>query len=102
MAKLIIVQPGQTLENLALQYYGSVDAVVDLVWDNRAILVNGFNSDLAGGEQLSIRDTPYDAVMRAAIIKEQVVPASGRTIPPTVVPDGGDYNNDHNNDHLIS
>lgn len=102
MAKLITVQPGQTLENIALQYYGSVDAVVDLVWDNRAQLVDGVSSELVGGMQLSIRDAAYDSDRLAGIVKLQVVPASGKMILPTPMPDGGDYDPDYNPDHLIS
>ncbi|MBL8002400.1 MAG: hypothetical protein JNL05_10600 [Flavobacteriales bacterium] len=100
MAKLITVQPGQTLENVALQHYGSVDAVVDLVWDNRALLTDGFSSDLEGGMKLSIREVPYDPAVVSGVALAQVVPTSGTVILPVPMPNGGDYNADYNPDHL--
>lgn len=102
MAKLITVQPGQTLENIALQHCGSVDAVDRIVWSNRGQLLAGFSSDLVGGMQLVIPGEPVNAELVNGMAKEQVVPTNGKEIPSTVINSLGDYNDDHNNDHLNS
>lgn len=99
--RTIIVQPGQCIEDIALQEYGSIDGVTRLFLDNESVFMNGYSTDLAPGTELVITAEPIDKDMYDKMQRLQVIPATNSeesATPPGV----GDYNNDHNNDHLIS
>ncbi len=97
-----IVQPGQTLEDIALQEYGRVDGVELIVAANRAILIEGFSALLEPGSVLSIPGEPLDLPVYTALKALGIIPSSG-DLGEEVEPlgPGGDHNNDHNNDHYI-
>lgn len=102
MPRTIIVEPGQSLEDIALQEYGNIDGVRFIVFDNEAVFVDGFCTRLEPGSVLVIRDTPIDLPVFNTARKIRVVPATlGEYGPPPIGP-GGDYNDDYNNDHDIS
>lgn len=105
MAERITVEPGQTMENIAVQYYGSVDAVAWLLQDNAEVLPDGFSTQLEGGMNLTIRDDVADPAMLQAIELLRIVPATGGVDPGSGIipggPAGPDYNDDYNDDYLI-
>lgn len=98
----VIVEPGQCLEDIALQEYASQDGVRNLLFDNPDILVNGFCTDLVGGMELRILSEPLDKPVYDAMRKLRVIPATNDTGDSPPVGLLGDYNDDHNNDHLIN
>lgn len=49
----IIVEGGQTLEDIALKYYGAVEGVIDLIADNELAV----DTLLYAGQKLLIQDT---------------------------------------------
>lgn len=97
--KTVVVQPGQGLEDVALQVYGSVDGVALLVFDNEAVCVNGFSTVLVPGTVLSIRSTPLNEPIHDAMMRLRIIPASAE---PLKIQVGalGDYNEDYNDDHF--
>lgn len=129
MARVVIVEPGQCLEDIALQEYGSIDGVMELVADNTivmfvpfgvrlqralersvsgsspasdAVLVNGISTRLEPGVRLVVRDEPVDRVMHSAMRRLGVVPATlGDQEPPPLGTDG-DFNGDFNDDHFVT
>lgn len=46
MSRTVIVEPGQCLEDIALQEYGSIDAVMELVADNSIVMFVPFGDRL--------------------------------------------------------
>ena len=101
MARTIIVEPGQCLEDVAIQEYGHVDGVREVVMDNPAVFVDGFSTRLKPGTQLVIRDEPVDRVMHGLVRKLAIVPATMGDLGPDPLGPDGDYNGDYNNDHFI-
>lgn len=101
MARSIIVQPGQSLEDIALQEYGTIDGVREVVMDNPAVMVDGFSTRLRPGAQLAVRDEPLDRVMHARMRKLSVLPATLGDMGPDPLGPDGDYNEDYNDDHYI-
>lgn len=101
MARLLIVEPGQCLEDIALQEYGNQDGVAWLLLDNEGVLVDGFSTHLEAGTELVIRDAVVDAPMLSAMRRIGVRPATN-TLPDNDIPEGPDYNEDFNDDHYIS
>lgn len=103
MARSIIVQPGQSLEDIALQEYGTIDGVREVVMDNEGVFVDGFSTRLQPGTQLTVREEPIDRVMHTRMRKLSVVPATlGDMGPDPLGPDGDYADPDHNNDHYIT
>jgi hypothetical protein len=102
MPRTIIVEPGQCMEDIALQQYGTVDGVRELFFDNENVFIDGFCTRLAAGTELVIRDEPLDRPVYLTAKKLGIVPATlGDEGPSPLGPDG-DYNGDFNNDHFIS
>lgn len=99
--RIIVVQAGQCMEDIALQEYGSIDGVTRLLLDNRDVFVDGYSTDLASGTELVITGEPIDKDTYTKMQLLQVIPATNSTDGPAL-PDGGDYNNDYNNDHLTN
>ncbi len=61
--KRYIVTEGQTLSDIAIEQYGDVMSVFDLITDN--LDLTGLDSELEAGQVLLIRDTPVNpAVIR--------------------------------------
>lgn len=92
------MEPGQCLEDIALQVYGSVDGAAWLVFDNPSHFPNGFSTDLAAGTELTLRDDIIDRAVYETARRLGVVPANVNAEPATTGP-GGDYNDDYNDDH---
>lgn len=98
MARSIIVQPGQCIEDIALQEYGSINAVAWVLGDNQEVFVNGYSTDLQPGTELVLRDESFDAPVHTAVRRAGIVPATNAdTDGPNIGPDG-DFNNDFNGD----
>ena len=96
----IAVANRQTIEDLAVQYYGAMEGVEHLLNDNRALLPDGFDTQLPQGTILRIREgEPAEVKTLAEITRLGVQPATGDR--PTDIPDGPDHNEDHNEDHDI-
>ncbi len=102
MARTVTVQPGQCLEDIALQEYGSLNGVRELLLDNEALLADGFSTDLEAGMALLVRDTPSSPEVYMAMRKLGVVPATSIDDDGPTLGPGGDHNNDFNDDHNIT
>lgn len=61
---IIIVEKKQSLWDLSLQYYGSIEGVYQL-WEDNASVIDDLNSDVQPGEKLLIDETK--------IIKPEIV-----------------------------
>lgn len=76
--KKIVVQYGQSVWDIAIQYYGSADGVYYLMLDNSLNL----NDNVIAGTKLNIRENTY---INKAIVdyynKKTLVPATGDTTP---------------------
>lgn len=91
-----IVHPGQCLEDIALQEYGSIDAVGIIVFGNEDVFVDGFSTDLDPGTTLRLPGEPLDKAMHDTMRRLQVVPA---TVTEEAVPlPDEDFNDDFNDD----
>ncbi|MBL7954442.1 MAG: hypothetical protein JNJ91_05350 [Flavobacteriales bacterium] len=102
MASTVIVQPGQSLEDIALQEYGSIDGVREVVMDNEDVFVDGFNTRLLPGTTLVVRDVPLNRVVYSTMRKLRIVPATLGDNGPDPLGTQGDYNGDFNGDHFIT
>lgn len=71
-----ILQPGQCLEDIALQEYGSIDAVGIIVFANEDVFTDGFSTDLEPGTTLRLPGEPIDKAMYDTMRRLQVVPAT--------------------------
>lgn len=96
----IEVENRQTLEDIAVQEYGAIEGIEQLLLDNQDRLPEGLGTGLWGGMLLLIRkDEPVDEKQLADIKKKGIKPATGvLNVPPPV---GPDYNDDYNEDHNI-
>lgn len=97
--RAIIVQPGQCLEDIALQEYGSIDGAPLVVFANEDVFVDGFSTDLQPGTELVITGEPVDKPMYDTMRKLGVIPATNGS--ETEEPTGGDFNNDFSNDFNV-
>ena len=68
MAK-IVVQPGQSLLDVAVKYYGSVEGVFDIVRRNK---LNGITDNIYAGDELEVTDTPPNARIARFLAQHQV------------------------------
>lgn len=95
--RTIITQPGQCLEDIALQEYGHIDGVSAIVFGNEDVFTDGFSTDLQPGTELVITGEPIDLPMYNTMRKLGVIPStvSADQVPEEVV---GDFNNDFNDD----
>lgn len=95
--KKITVKARQTIEDIAIQYYGGVEGVEKLIEDNRTELADGYDTTLYTGTILKIReDEPVDEDTLARIKARNIEPAKGELNQPPTAPD---HNNDYNEDH---
>lgn len=97
----ISVQNRQTLDDLAVQYYGGQDGQRQLLVDNRKLLPEGLSTQLYEGMLLKIRvGEPADVKTLAEVQRLDIKPATGlvRYPEPDYAPD---HNLDHNPDHSI-
>ena len=102
-SRTIIVEPGQCMEDIALQYYGSVDGVTYLFVDNEDVFIYGYCTDLRPGAKLLIRDDAIETVVRDVQRKLGVVPATWDYALVSDIPIGPDYlTEDYNADHYIT
>ena len=99
MDREIIAEPGQGLEDIALQEYGHVDAVAWVVFDNEDVLTEGFSTDLEPGTLLKLRDDYWNRPVYLARQKARIIPATGDRDTYTQV-GLGDHSIDHNTDHF--
>lgn len=74
--RTIILQPGQCLEDIALQEYGSIDASGIIVFANEDMFTDGFSTDLEPGVELRLPGMPLDRAMFDTMRALQVVPAT--------------------------
>lgn len=74
--RTIITQPGQCLEDIALQEYGSIDGVTELVRSNRAVFTAGYSTTLMPGTTLQVVGAPLDLPMYTTMHRLGVVPAT--------------------------
>ena len=94
--KKIIVEGGQTIEDLALIHYGAVEGVIDIMADNDL----GVDAVLYAGQKLLIQDTipeltDNNYAVQQAMVLNGIIPHSSIEGP---APDGlyvaGDYMDD--------
>lgn len=97
--RTITVQPGQCLEDLALQEYGSIDGVSLIVFGNEDVFTDGFCTDLQPGTELVISGEPINLPMYNAMRKLGVIPSTNADEAEELT--GGDFNNDFNNDFNV-
>lgn len=97
--RTIIVQPGQCLEDIALQEYGSIDAVGTIVFGNEEVFTDGFSTDLQPGTELVLPGEPLDKPMYDTMRALGIVPATAWGSDDT--PPLGDFSDDFNNDFNI-
>ncbi|MAX81755.1 MAG: hypothetical protein CL843_16455 [Crocinitomicaceae bacterium] len=89
------IQVGETLEDISMLKYGSVDGVSKILEDNPNL---SWDSELIGGEVLLIEKDYFTNKEMAAYLDEVgAAPASAVTESVEVEP-AGDFNNDFNND----
>jgi len=93
----ITVRGQQSIEDLALQYYGTPEGVLQLMIDNRDQLTKGFDSRLHAGMKLRVRDTATNQELKDAMSRLLIVPATDKNTG-IFVPDGPDFNEDYNED----
>lgn len=99
MANTITIRVGarQTLEDLALQHYGTLEGVGLLLAHNRAQLTAGLTTPLTPGMELQVlRDGALNPDLVDQLKAQGVIPANG-SYNETIT--GPDHNNDHSDDH---
>ena len=71
--KQINVQQGQTIWDLAIQYYGDIQAVFWILEDNVRL---GLNSSLIAGSSINIRTNTINQPLRDYLLTKNAVPNS--------------------------
>lgn len=90
-----IVREGQTIWDLALEQYGSVDGVFNIISDNPD--VGSVDHIFQNGDEIDVDDTAAtDQNTKDFYASRLVVPVSGEEDAP-----GGDFNDDFNDDFNI-
>lgn len=97
--RTIIVQPGQCVEDLAIQEYGTMDGVSLIVFGNEGVFVDGFCTDLQPGTELVITGEPINLPMYNTMRKLGVIPSTNAGAEHEQ--SGGDFNNDFPNDFNV-
>jgi len=90
---IVEVQNNQSIWDLALQHYGSMDAVAVLLADNPWM---NFNDNIAAGSKVKISGVVMDLNVTEFLKKKGLVPATAVYDP--AVNTVSDFNNDFNND----
>lgn len=103
MNKTVTSQENQSVFDLSIQIYGSIEAAFDLMDDNTAFIADLTTPIQPGSILLSNREAK-DAEMAMYYASSSLLPANGITatgvVPPPVF--SGDFNNDYNNDYFNS
>lgn len=103
MRKSVTILENQSLFDLSIQVYGSIESVFDLLLDN-PLRAKEITDMLNAGEKLDTNRDPKDLEMVNFYTRNSYLPANGipaRVAGPPIVISSGDYNNDYNNDYLI-
>lgn len=90
------VLSGQNIWDIALQEFGDIEYVGNLISDNNL----SFNSKLQSGQQITINNSNIgNNNIKNLFIFSGLKLNNNQTeaMPPSI---GGDYNNDYNNDYL--
>lgn len=95
MAANIIVQDGQTVWDLAIQQYGGVEGVFNLIKDNPGVIA-GVDSQLAAGTELKVKSDPVNTDVLAYYTENEIKPASITNKNLELL---GDFSNDYNEDY---
>lgn len=97
--RTIIVQPGQCLEDIALQEFGNINGVTSVVRGNEDVFTDGYATDLAAGTELRMMGDPIDAPMRTTMRKLGVIPStnSAEVVEPEEL---GSFNDSFNDSFL--
>lgn len=96
MSKTVIVLNKQTIYDIAVQEYGSVEGVIQIIKDNAGV---NLQTGLATGQILKITAAPINKAV-VNFLKDRtnpIHPVSGET--NEITGSGGDYNDDENNDY---
>jgi hypothetical protein len=96
----LVVQANQSVIDISIQVYGSIEAAFDLMEDNPTVLAN-ITDEIPAGTLLYIPRAPKDKDMVSYYKRNAYLPANAVTIEnidPIDPPTDGDYNNDFNND----
>lgn len=73
MSKRVIVQPNQTLFDVSLQEYGSIEGAVLLMEANN---LDGVTAELTDGQELIVPDEVLNEQVKEYYQDNQIVPAS--------------------------
>lgn len=92
--RTVIAQPGQCLEDIALQEYGSIDAAGIIVFANEDVFTDGFSTDLEPGVELRLPGEPLDKAMYDTMRALRVVPAT--VVEGDIEDATGDFNDSFN------
>ena len=77
MAK-IVVQPGQSLLDVAVKYYGSVEGVFDVVRRNK---LNGITDNIYAGDELEVAEAPLNPRVARFLSSHQMATMEERLRP---------------------
>lgn len=94
MSKTVIVLNKQTIYDIAVQEYGSVEGVIQIIKDNAGV---NLQTGLATGQILKITAAPINKAVVNYFTNNNLKPVSGET--NEITGSGGDYNDDENNDY---
>lgn len=88
--RTIIVSKGQTIENIAVQYYGSREGVINILQDNNL----GLDGLLLGGQELLVADevpelNDINRAVERQLRRNNIVPNSG--MAKVVIPGDSTY-----------
>jgi hypothetical protein len=88
--KRVIVLPGQNIFGIAIQEYGTVEAVFLLLEDNN-YLTDGLNSILVPGQELLIKQAPVNAEIVNYYNNNKLKPKTEITNPEELEETTGDF-----------
>ena len=91
--KTIVVKGRQTLWDIAIQEYGSIEGVEQLIADNPGLV--DYESNLVAGTLLKVKSDAVDKDVVDFFTKNELEPISALDGENNT---GGDFNNDFNND----
>ncbi|MCE9539753.1 MAG: hypothetical protein K8R85_11115 [Bacteroidetes bacterium] len=95
--KQVTVENNQSIWDLAIQYYGSVDGIKQLILDNATKL--NLNDSVVPGTKIIVREEMIiNKPMVDYLKKKEIKPATAVSVPSAS--GFGDYSNDYNNDYL--
>lgn len=94
MARKVTVKSGQSIFDIALQEYGSVEGVYNLMQDNPA-RIPSLDVDLLPGDVLLIGSDPVQKDVTDYYTRNSVFPATRSEEESDLF---GDFNNDFNDD----